>query len=1217
MAKDVAPKRAKLKAAQDSLSKKQKLLKAAEESLAEVLAKVQALEDTYNSSSARKAALEAELEDLETKLMRAEKLVSGLAGERSRWEASIASYETLLQALPGDCVVGAAFASYAGPFPSEFRDELVKATWLPQVKSLGIPSSDAFDFATFLADPSDVRDWQIAGLPADAFSTENGVLVARGRRWPLMVDPQGQANKWVRNMEKARQCRIVTLAMSDMVRQIETALQFGQPVVLQDIGEEIDPVLEPLLAKAFIKRGNAVLIKLGDKEIDYSPEFKLYITTKLNNPHYTPEVSTKVCIINFAVKEQGLEAQLLNTVVQRERPDLDRQKNELVVKVAAGKRTQAELEDTILHLLATATGSLLDNTTLIATLDQSKTTWEEVNESLKVAEGTARKIEAASAAYRPCSVRAALLYFVLNDLSKIDPMYQFSLDAYNDLFLLSIAKSPRSDVLAERIKALNEYHTYAVYKYTSRGLFEAHKLLLSLQICARVLASGKQLPADEWSFFLRGGVVLDRGALPPNPAADWLSAEAWDNVCCADEQLPALKGLAASFGESKGWEKWYRSAEPEVTDLPGEWKTRCSELQRMIVVRSLRLDRVMTAATAFVANALGRRFVEPPVLDLGETYADSTPLGPLIFVLSPGVDPTSSLQQLATAKGLGDRFFTVALGQGQAPIATRLINEGVRDGNWVFLANCHLMTSWLPELQKIIEGLEERKPHEHFRLWLSSNPTDRFPLAILQRGIKMTTEPPKGLRANLARLYGTVTEESFAECQTAAKYSRLLFALTYFHSVLLERRKFRTLGLNIPYDFNDTDYKVSDDLLKTYLDEYVDTPWDALKYLIAEANYGGRVTDEIDRRVLASYLNQFYCEETLATPNYPLSPLPQYYVPEHGSLQSFRDYIATLPGVDRAEAFGQHPNADISYMMADSRVTLEACESLQPRGAGGAAGASADELVLGILGDLLAQVPKPFDLERIMKSKADDPSALHTVLFQEVERYNALIDRVRSSCAALEKGIKGLVVMSADMDVMFDALAGGKVPPAWQKTYPSLKPLGSWTRDLLLRLTELQAWIDNGYPRVYWLAGFTYPTGFLTAVLQTTARRNGIPIDTLGWEFAVVNTDEADIAAGPKEGVYVKGMFLEGAGWDHAAGCLAEPEPMELIVSMPIIHFKPTESKRKASRSVYSCPLYMYPVRTGTRERPSFMVFVDLKAGAADADHYVKRGTALLLALST
>jgi dynein heavy chain len=555
--------------------------------------------------------------------------------------------------------------------------------------------------------------------------------------------------------------------------------------------------------------------------------------------------------------------------------------------------------------------------------------------------------------------------------------------------------------------------------------------------------------------------------------------------------------------------------------------------------------------------------------------------------------------------------------QGQAPVATRLIEDGLREGTWVFLANCHLMTSWLPKLDKLIESFESKSPHPDFRLWLSSSPNPEFPIAILQRAIKMTTEPPKGLRANLMRMYNTVSEESYAQCKAAAKYQKLLFSLTYFHSVLLERRKFRTLGLNIPYDFNDTDFGVSDDLLKSYLDAYEATPWDALKYLIAEANYGGRVTDELDRRVLNSYLTRFYHEDTLAVPNYPLLPLPTYYIPDNGTLQSFRDYIVTLPTTDRPEAFGQHSNAEISYLIADSKVLLDSLTSLQPRVVAATGGMKPEDLVMTIAADLIEQVPQPWSLEAVMKAKGDDPSAQHVVLFQEVERYNQLLVRVHASCRELVRGIKGLVVMSTDLDIIFDALNQGKVPATWLKTYPSLKPLGAWTRDLLLRIEQLRLWVDDTYPKVYWLGGFTYPTGFLTAVLQTTARKNAVPIDTLSFEYTIVNLDEREIQGQPKEGVYVKGCFLEGAGWDFENSCLCEPEAMELIVPMPILHFKPVENKKRNAKGIYNCPMYMYPVRTGSRERPSFMISVDLRAGASDPDHWIMRGTALLLGLAS
>ena len=150
--------------------------------------------------------------------------------------------------------------------------------------------------------------------------------------------------------------------------------------------------------------------------------------------------------------------------------------------------------------------------------------------------------------------------------------------------------------------------------------------------------------------------------------------------------------------------------------------------------------------------------------------------------------------------------------------------------------------------------------------------------------------------------------------------------------------------------------QVSNDLLTTYLDEYEETPFDALKFLISEANYGGRVTDEIDRRVLAAYLNQFYCPAILSTPNYELSSLSVYHVPDDGTLQIHREFIKTLPATDRPEAFGQHANADIAFQLSDSRSILMTIASLQKSSGGSKGGVSIEETVLGICQDLLVQV---------------------------------------------------------------------------------------------------------------------------------------------------------------------------------------------------------------------------------------------------------------------
>ncbi|XP_014680873.1 PREDICTED: dynein heavy chain 2, axonemal-like [Priapulus caudatus] len=1208
----VEPKRQKLEGATSQLSEKQASLAAAKAKLKEVTDKMEDLKKQYDEKLAQKEDLRRKAEQTELKLDRAGKLVEGLSGEKDRWEASVQKLDEQIQYLVGDCLVAAGFMSYMGPFLSNYRDELVNNIWLEQIKKLGVPCTPTLSFCEFLAKATTVRDWNIQGLPNDAFSTENGVIVSRCSRWPLMIDPQGQAIKWIKNMEHIRGLKIIDLQQTDYLRTLENSIQFGTPVLLQNVQEELDPSLAPVLNKSIIKQGGRLLIKLGDKEVEYNPEFRFYITTKLSNPHYTPEIATKTTVVNFAVKEQGLEAQLLGIVVRKERPELEEQKDSLVINIAAGKKKLVELEDEILRLLNEAQGSLLDDEALVNTLQNSKTTSKEVEEQLLISEETEIKIDAAREGYRSCAQRASILFFVLNDMGRIDPMYQFSLDAYIDLFNMSIDKSQRSTELEERIQHLNDYHTYAVYRYTCRGLFERHKLLFSFQMCAKITEVAGKLNIDEYNFFLRGGVVLDKEGQMDNPCPLWIVNSSWDNITELDK-LTNFHGIATSFEQyPRDWNIWFTSPEPEQAHLPGEWENQCNELQRMLVVRSLRPDRISFCVTSFIVNNLGSKFVEPPVLDMNAVLESSSAKTPLIFVLSTGVDPTSSLLQLAENAGMANRFHALSLGQGQAPIATRMIKDGIREGKWVYLANCHLSLSWMPQLDKLVEQLQVEEPHQDFRLWLSSSPHPDFPISILQAGIKMTTEPPKGLRANMKRLYQLMTEPQFTHCRRPDKYKKLLFGLCFFHSILLERRKFLQLGWNIPYGFNDSDFEVSENLLSIYLDEYDDTPWEALKYLIAGVNYGGHVTDDFDRRLLNSYIQQIFCEEAIATTFFKLSSLPVYYIPKDGPLQSYREYINLLPAVDHPDAFGQHPNADISSQIIETRTLFDTLLSLKPQVSAVQGGVSQEDKVLEMAADVLRRIPPDIDYDGTAKLLSTDPSPLNVVLLQEIQRYNALLQEIRTSLIDLEKGIKGLVVMSADLEEIFTCINDGRVPPAWAKTYPSLKSLGTWTRDLVLRIDQFETWATRTHPpTIFWLSGFTFPTGFLTAVLQTAARQNNTSVDSLSWEFVVSTTDDSMLlgTGAPKDGVYIKGMYLEGAGWNKKDSCLIEAKPMQLVCPMPTIHFKPIDKKR-SSKGVYACPCYYYGKREG-----SYIVTIDLKAGTDAADHWTKRGTALLMSL--
>jgi dynein heavy chain len=400
-----------------------------------------------------------------------------------------------------------------------------------------------------------------------------------------------------------------------------------------------------------------------------------------------------------------------------------------------------------------------------------------------------------------------------------------------------------------------------------------------------------------------------------------------------------------------------------------------------------------------------------------------------------------------------------------------------------------------------------------------------------------------------------------------------------------------------------------------YLDENPnEIPWDAIRYLIAEANYGGRVTEHPDNRVLKTYCEDFFCPAALQ-PKYMLSSLPTYYILENGNLNSYRNYAKELPMVEPPEAFGEHANAEISSAMMDTEAMLQTMISIAG-GGGGGGGSNKDEMVYNTCEGLLAKLPDDVDWAEVSERNEQDASPLKIVLLQEIERYNELLSKVRSSIKLLQKGIQGIIVISADQEAIFNSLFAGSVPLAWLFAYPSLKPLGSWMPDLVERITLFTSWGFEGVPKVFWLGGFTYPTSFLTSLLQASARKNMISVDALSFDFIVQGSDESQITVAPKEGAYIKSMILEGAKWDTNTNTLTDADAMQLTAPMPMIHFKPVAKKKTVTDGIYQCPLYLYPVRTGSRERPSFMIWIDLKSGPNDSNYWIKRGAALLLGVA-
>ncbi|XP_054702261.1 dynein axonemal heavy chain 17 [Grus americana] len=1179
---EVEPKRLALEEANAELAEAQEKLSRIKNKVADLNANLAALTAEFEKATAEKIKCQQEADATNRVVTLANRLIGGLASENVRWAESVEMLREQEKTLCGDVLLVSAFVSYVGYFTKKYRAELLEKHWVPFLSGLAvpIPITPGLDPLSLLTDDADVAAWSNQGLPGDRTSTENATILCNTQRWPLVVDAQLQGIKWIKN-KYGEELRSIRLGQRSYLDTIEQAVSEGQTLLIEDVGETVEPVLDHLLGRTTIKKGR--YIRIGDKEVEYHPRFRLILHTKYSNPHYKPEVQAQCTLINFLVTREGLEDQLLAAVVAKERPDLEALKANLTKSQNEFKIRLKELEDSLLARLSAAAGEFLGDTALVENLETTKRTAMEIEEKVKEAKVTEVQINVARENYRPAAERASLLYFILSDLNKINPIYQFSLKAFNGVFEKAIQRTAPDDDIKQRVISLMDEITYSVYMYTARGLFERDKLIFLAQVAFQVLAIKKEVNPAELDFLLR--FPSKAGVTSP---VDFLQPQGWGGIKVLSE-MEEFKNLDSDIeGSAKRWKKFVESEVPEKEVFPKEWKNK-SALQKLCMLRCMRPDRMTYAIRNFVEEKMGSKFVEGRSIELAKVYEESSPSAPLFFILSPGVDPLKDVEALGRKLNFtidNGRIHNVSLGQGQEAVAERALELAATQGHWVILQNIHLVARWLGTLEKMVEQYSLGS-HADYRLFMSAEPAPSpeahiIPQGLLENAIKITNEPPTGMYANLHKALDLFTQDTLEMCSKEIEFKCILFALCYFHAVVAERRKFGAQGWNRPYPFNNGDLTISINVLYNYLEANPKVPWDDLRYLFGEIMYGGHITDDWDRRLCRTYLSEYIREEMLEGEVYLA---PGFLIPPNLDYKGYHEYIDDNLPPESPYLYGLHPNAEIGFLTVTSDRLFRTVLEMQPKesDAGGGAGVSREEKVKSVLDEIIERLPEPFNMVEIM-AKAVDKTPYVVVAFQECERMNILTHEIRRSLKELDLGLKGELTITSDMEELANALFYDNVPEPWTRhAYPSLLSLGAWYADLLLRVRELEVWTtDFVLPATVWLAGFFNPQSFLTAIMQSMARKNEWPLDKMCLSVEVTKKNREDVTAPPREGSYVHGLFMEGARWDIHSGVITDARLKELTPMMPVIFIRAIPVDRMDTKNVYECPVYKTRMRGPT-----------------------------------
>lgn len=831
-----------LQAARESKAAAIASLEGAQQKVADVQEQLALLNERYQEAVREKKEVEDQAEALTTRADLAQRLVGGLASENVRWGQEIERLKRNSLTLVGDCMLAAGFVSYVGAFDKELREELWKVQWSEDLKGRGIPMTDGSDPLEVLSDEGNNSKMVSEGLPSDRVSLENGAVLTNCKRWPLLIDPQAQAIKWLKRKEEGN-LDIIQLTQKNWLKILENAITNGRCVIIENIATDIDATLDPVLSRAIYKKGRSLYLKLGGEEVEYDPKFQLYLQTKLSNPHYKPEIAAQCTLINFIATERGLEDQLLAKVVELERPDLEEKARDLTAAAISYQIQLVDLEDELLERLANAPEDILSDVPLIEGLEATKKTAGEINEAVESGKVTQREVGEAREAYRPQASEGAMLYFLLTKLCVIDHMYQYSLDSFMTFFEKSVRTAPARDSLQDRVLSLRDSLRMSIFTWVSRGLFERHKLIFMAQLTFNLMKRGI-IGSEDWNeaqfqFLIRAPTkVTDPNPLSWLPDAAWAAASALADI---DEFGKFTSDLVEA---SPRFREWFNAISPEDEKLPLDWAGLDRQpFQKMLVVRCLRPDRMMSALTNFIRSTLpgGDSYIEcDSTLNsleiLDSCLADSTPRTPIYFILSPGANVVADLDVKAAENGLqkGVSYHNVSMGQGQDVIAMSCLETAHRNGHWVILNNVHLMPKWLVELEKKLDEYAAEGSHDKFRVFLTSDPSKTIPIGILNRCIKLTNEPPTGLKANLKRAWCFFPKEYIEEADSKTK--SILFGLCHFHSIVMERKQFGPMGYNMKYPFSIGDLRDSATCLQNYMDNMGGgkIPWQDLKYIFGE-----------------------------------------------------------------------------------------------------------------------------------------------------------------------------------------------------------------------------------------------------------------------------------------------------------------------------------------------------------------------------------------------
>ena len=747
----------------------------------------------YASLISETQAIKTEMSRVEFKVHRSVRLLDSLSSERSRWEHGSRSFETQIGTIVGDVLVASASLAYSGLFDQQFR-KAMNDDWLSQLTLSGIEYKTPNPMTEYLSTADERLTWQENNLPVDDLCTENAIILKRFNRYPLIIDPSARATDFLHNENKGRRLIVTSFLDDSFVKQLESALRFGNPIVIQD-AEHLDPILNHVLNKEYQKTGGRVLIQLGKQEIDFSPAFRLYLTTRDPSALFPPDICSRTTLVNFTVTSSSLQSQSLDDVLKSERPDVDQRRTNLIKMQGEFNGHLRKLEKRLLQALNDSTGNILDDDVVIETLETLKKEAADIAEKMNETKGVMAEVDAITTQYDAISRACSAVYAVLEQLSQLNHFYQFSLQYFINIFRHVLNYNPN-------LKGVTDYKTRAdiilrdlfvrTYQRTSVALVQKDRITFAT-LLAR--ASPKVVNRAVLE------TIIDL-ALPVNDVSE--NKQLRSEVFAKAARIESLQAHLTKISIDQ-WDQFYTEELAENV-VPPIWDYHADQidqqLRSVLLVKLFRVDRFVPAIEKFVVTVFGSGFFEKGE-DLESIVRHVNSTTPIALSSNPGFDASYKVNHLVDK--LGMRCSNIAMGSNEGPSsADKALREAAATGHWALIKNVHLAPGWLQGLEKRLVSL---KPHPDFRLFMSMETSPKIPVNLLRTSRILMYEQPAGVRANMKDSLSTLANRANTG---PVEKARVYLLLSFLHAVIQERLRYApALGWKCSWEFNDSDVSVN------------------------------------------------------------------------------------------------------------------------------------------------------------------------------------------------------------------------------------------------------------------------------------------------------------------------------------------------------------------------------------------------------------------------